>query len=113
LNQANAIFNQCYFIDVNGIGAWGGGRSLIIDPDGRVLQQAGEHETILTELLDLDHVHRTRDYGTLGLCQTWKQFREYKEGFPIYRDHSSSGEIYRNLSDIRHPSGKSFEHDRK
>ena len=36
INQANAIFNQCYFVDVNGVGPWGGGRSMIVDPDGRV-----------------------------------------------------------------------------
>ncbi len=42
LSRANAIFNQCSFISVNGVGPYGGGRSQIIDPDGRVLQQATE-----------------------------------------------------------------------
>ena len=31
--RANALFNQCYFFSINGIGEWGGGRSTIIDPD--------------------------------------------------------------------------------
>ena len=39
--RANAIFNQCYFVDVNIVGQYGGGRSQIIDPDGTVLQFAG------------------------------------------------------------------------
>ena len=41
INQANAIFNQCYFVDVNGVGPWGGGRSMIVDPDGRVAAAGG------------------------------------------------------------------------
>jgi len=56
VNQANAIFNPCYFVDINGVGPWGGGRSLIVDPDGRVLPQAGKREMSLTEIIDLDNV---------------------------------------------------------
>ena len=84
--RANAIFNQCYFISVNGIGTWGGGRSTMIDPDGRVLQEASANQTILTEIIDLDHVTRTREYGTLGLAQTLKQLRDAGHRFPIYED---------------------------
>ncbi len=102
LTQANAIFNQCYFIDVNGLGPWGGGRSLFVDPEGRVLQQAGEHDMILTELIDLDQVSKAREFGTLGLCQTWKQLREFQGRFPIYSNDISSGSIYQNLGEIRH-----------
>ncbi len=46
--RANALFNQCYFVSVNGVGEWGGGRSTVIDPDGRVLQQASTNQTFLT-----------------------------------------------------------------
>jgi formamidase len=84
--RANALFNQCYFISVNGIGTWGGGRSTFIDPDGRVLQEASANQTILTEIIDLDHVTRTREYGTLGLAQTLKQLRDAGHRFPIYAD---------------------------
>ncbi len=100
LAQANAIFNQCYVIDVNGLGPWGGGRSLFVDPEGRVLQQAGEHDMILTELIDLDQVRKTREFGTLGLCQTWKQLREFQGQFPIYSNDVSSGSIYQNLGEL-------------
>ena len=68
--RANALFNQTYFVSINGIGLWGGGRSTIINPDGRVLQEASTNQTILTEILDLDHTTRTREFGTLGLAQT-------------------------------------------
>jgi predicted amidohydrolase len=90
LSQANAIFNQCYFIDINGVGPYGGGRSLLVDPDGRVLQEAGTNETILTELLDLDHVTRTREYGTIGLNQTLKQLRDCGHEFPLYQGAKQS-----------------------
>lgn len=82
--RANALFNQCYFVSVNGVGPWGGGRSTIIDPDGRILQQAGTNQTFMTEMLDLDHTTRTREYGTLGLAQTLKQLRDSGHKFPAY-----------------------------
>jgi predicted amidohydrolase len=82
--RANALFNQCYFVSINGVGAWGGGRSTIIDPDGRILQQAGTNQTFMTEMIDLDHTTRTREYGTLGLAQTLKQLRDSGHKFPIY-----------------------------
>lgn len=85
--RANALFNQCYFVSINGIGQWGGGRSTIIDPDGRILQQAGTNQTFMTEILDLDHTTRTREYGTLGLAQTLKQLRDSGQKFPIYENH--------------------------
>jgi len=82
--RANALFNQCYFFSINGVGEWGGGRSTIIDPDGRILQEAGTSQTFLTELIDLDHTTRTREYGTLGLGQTLKQLRDSGHAFPVY-----------------------------
>ena len=84
--RANALFNQCYFISVNGIGEWGGGHSTMINPDGRVLQEASANQTFLTEIIDLDHVTRTREYGTLGLAQTLKQLRDAGHKFPVYHD---------------------------
>ncbi len=98
--QANAIFNQCYLVSVNGVGPYGGGRSLIVDPDGRVLQQAGDHETILTETLDLDHVTRTREYGTIGLAQTLKQLRDSGIAFPVYQNGSVRGGSFAHLGPL-------------
>lgn len=97
LSQSNAIMNQCYFIDINGVGPWGGGKSCIVDPDGRVLQQAGTNETILTEIIDLDKVTQTREFGTLGLAQTLKQMRDTDIQFPQYQNGFGSGEVFKNL----------------
>ena len=88
--RANALFNQCYFVSVNGIGDWGGGRSTIIDPDGRVLQEVSTNQTFMTEILDLDLVKRTREFGTLGLGQSLKQLRDSGHKFPVYDDDNLS-----------------------
>ncbi len=100
--RANALFNQCYFVSVNGIGEWGGGRSTIIDPDGRVLQQAGTNQTFMTEIIDIDHVRRTREYGTLGLAQTIKQLRDSGVRFPIYENGNLSKGSFKELGAIRY-----------
>lgn len=101
LSQANAIMNQCYFIDINGIGPWGGGRSMIVDPDGRTLQQVGNEETILTEIIDLDRVTRVREYGNLGLAQTLKQLRDTNITFPPYRGDMAAGEVFKTLGALQ------------
>ena len=82
--QANAICNQCYYVGVNGTGPVGGGRSMIVDPNGHVLQQADQHECILSEILDLDLVTTTREHGTLGLGLIWKSLRDDPATFPPY-----------------------------
>lgn len=99
LSRANAAFNQVYFIDVNGLGPWGGGRSAFFDPNGRVLQESGTSPTVLTEILDLEKVRETRERGTLGLCQTWKQLRDTNPALEMYRD-LPSGEIFQDLGDL-------------
>jgi predicted amidohydrolase len=98
ISQANAIFNQLYFLSVNGAQDGGRGQSIFIDPDGHVLQTAGENETILTEILDLDRVTRTREHGTIGLCQTLKELRDFPYEFPIYKHGISKGKVFKRIS---------------
>jgi formamidase len=76
LARANAIFNQAYFIDVNGLTPAGGGLSIFVDPNGRDLQAAGQQESVITEVLDLDLVASVRRTGTLGLSPVLKQLRD-------------------------------------
>lgn len=72
LLQARAIENQAYVAGVNRIGADPfyeySGRSLIIDPQGEILADAGEKQTWIEAELDLE-----------GL-------REYREGLPFLKD---------------------------
>jgi predicted amidohydrolase len=86
LAQANAIANQCFFVDINHAGALGNGRSIIVGPEGDVVYQAGEqHEVIPVTLdLDLDRVRGTRSNGIKGLGQMLKSFRDTTVDFPCY-----------------------------
>jgi formamidase len=67
LARANAIVNQAYVVNVNAGGELGVGGSLIVDPEGHVIAQAGTGEAELTAVLDLDAVTRARELGTAGL----------------------------------------------
>jgi predicted amidohydrolase len=100
--RANALFNQCYYISVNGIDIWGGGRSSMIDPDGRVLQEASTNQTILTEIIDLDRVSQTREFGTLGLGQTLKQLRDSGQVFPIYQNGKLAPGSFNQLGALKY-----------
>jgi formamidase len=102
MSRANAAFNQCYFIDVNGVGPWGGGRSAMYDPSGRVLQEYGAGGAVLTEILDLDLVTSTREFGTLGLCQTWKQLKNTNAPEPMY-DDLGAGAIFDTIGELELP----------
>ena len=97
LAQANAISNQLYFLNVNGLGVGGVGCSIFVDPQGRILQTSGESEIIMTEIIDLDLVSRVREYGTLGTSQLWKDLAHFKGDFPIYQGDILRGEIFQSL----------------
>ena len=101
ISQSHAILNQVYFLSVAGVGGAGIGKSIFIDPEGRVLQIAGERETILTEIIDLDNVKRVREYGTLGLSQLWKDLANFKGNFPIYQESIGSGEVLKSLGPLK------------
>jgi formamidase len=67
LARANAITNQCYVLNVNAVPSIGGGRSIGVDPEGRVLFELGQREEFVLEALDLDRVTHVRRHGTRGL----------------------------------------------
>ncbi len=73
----------------------------VLHPEGHVLQLAGERETILTEVIDLDLVHRVREYGTLGLSQLWKDLRSFRKKFPIYQQGVHRGKIFESLGNLK------------
>jgi omega-amidase len=64
LNQARAIENQMPVVAINRVGSDPNnrfcGHSMIIDPWGNVLTEAGEEETFLTADLDMTEVGRVR-----------------------------------------------------
>jgi predicted amidohydrolase len=82
--RASAAQNQCYWIDVNGLGAGGVGHSLVVGPSGDVLHQAGAGEEVIPLEIDLDRVRRERDRGLRGLGQPLKSFRDSRVEFGVY-----------------------------
>jgi deaminated glutathione amidase len=85
LSRATATTNQCYVFDINGIGDGGNGRSIICDPEGTVLYEAGSGEEMIPLEIDLEHVRRSRSRGLLRLGQPLKSFRDRSVDFPIYQ----------------------------
>jgi formamidase len=81
LARANAITNQAFVINVNAATSVGGGRSIGVDPEGRVLFEAGTGEELLTEVIDLDRVRQIRENGTRALNPLLKELREASPAF--------------------------------
>lgn len=73
--KANAIVNQVFVASVNAAAPEGIGRSLLVDPQGRVRVDSASSETrILTDVIDLDEVAAVRTYGTGGVTRPWLQY---------------------------------------
>jgi formamidase len=87
LARANAIANQCYVLNVNGALDVGGGRSIGVDAEGRVLFEGGSGEEYLSEVLDLDRVRAVRERGTRGMNRLLWQLSEHgpRAADPDYR----------------------------
>ncbi|GAM72484.1 aliphatic amidase amiE [Vibrio sp. JCM 19236] len=86
--RTHAVTNQCYFVDINGAGDLGNGKSIVVGPEGDVIYQAGETEQIITFEIDLNRVRRAREHGTMGLGQTLKSYRDNKVEYPQYQEES-------------------------
>lgn len=82
--QATGAMFQSYVFHINGLGVGGNGQSVIVDPAGRVLHEAGTHEALMPVEIDLDVVRRQRERGLLGLGQPLKSFRDSAVDFTVY-----------------------------
>ena len=97
LCQAAAIQNQCYVVNVNGVGGGGIGQSVIVDPEGNVEQKAGQRQENLISMIDLEDVQRSRDYGIAGVSRPLASFFHEKHRFgyqtrpfeqsPVYKEN--------------------------
>ncbi|THB81187.1 MAG: carbon-nitrogen hydrolase family protein [Desulfobacteraceae bacterium] len=84
--RAAAIQNQCYVISVNGVGvngvaSGGKGHSLIVDPEGHIVQEAGQLQENLIAMLDLETVQHSRDFGIAGVSRPLASFFHEKHRF--------------------------------
>jgi len=79
--RTNAVVNQCYFFDINGVGDGGTGRSLIVGPAGDIIHQAGIGREVMPVEIDLARVRRERVKGLMSLGQPLKSFRDSQVDF--------------------------------
>jgi predicted amidohydrolase len=82
--RASAATNQCWFFDINGVGDGGVGRSIVIDPAGYVLHEAGRDQEIVPIMVDFERARREREEGIRCLGQPLKSFRDRTLDFDIY-----------------------------
>ena len=75
LARANSIVNQVFTVSVNTAGPVGRGCSIVVDPEGTVLQETQDATAgVLYQTLDLASVQRVREVGTAGTNRMWAQF---------------------------------------
>jgi predicted amidohydrolase len=87
LARANAIVNQVFVASVNAATPDGLGRSILVDPQGRVRAEAdGAESIVLSDVIDLDDVTHARTYGTASVTRPWQQFDGTNEAIelPLY-----------------------------
>lgn len=94
LSQAAAIQNQCYVVGVNGVGGGGIGGSLMVDPEGGVVQQAGQVKENLISMFDLDRVQQVRDFGTAGVSRPLASFLHEDHRFSYQQQSLKNSCIY-------------------
>lgn len=100
LAQAAAITNQCYVVSVNGTGKWSNGQSLIVDPEGGILQQTGQLCENMTAILDLKRVETVRAYGTYGVTYPLASFFHERHRFGYQQEDYSQSPIWRFMERI-------------
>lgn len=98
--RATAAQQQCFFFDVNGLGAGGIGRSTVVGPHGDVLHQAGGSEEMFPIEIDLARVRRGRETGLRGLGQPLKSFRDRRVRFPVYGEGWEQHGFFANLGPL-------------
>jgi predicted amidohydrolase len=85
--SVRALENQAYFISLNAAGSYAGtnayGHSMIADPEGRIIYEAGGTEVNYCITLDVDFVKRTRTHGTFFTEQLVRQLNLFKIPMPF------------------------------
>ena len=74
--RATAAQQQCFYIDINGSGEQGNGKSLICDYEGSILDFAENERKIFEVEIDFELVRKARTNGFMGLGQPIKSFRD-------------------------------------
>jgi predicted amidohydrolase len=101
--RATAAQFQCYVFDVNGLGAGGVGKSLVVDPTSLVLHQSAGQEDMFPIEVDLSMVRRQRETGMKGLGQVLKSFRDRTVDFSVYDRNSGTDDYLKTLGPLEIP----------
>jgi len=87
LHFARAIENQSYLVSTNGTGPFMGnqtyGHSMVVDPEGKLVWEAGETPCNAVVTLDLDQVSRVRKYGSVYMDHYLQHLRDYNFPMPF------------------------------
>ena len=86
LCRAAAMVNQCYIVSVNGLNPGGIGQSVIVDPEGNMIQQANQLPENMMAMLNLDMVHQVRTYGTCGVSRAMTSYLHEAHRFPHQKE---------------------------
>ena len=87
LVQASSIVNQVYNLSVNAAAPIAMGESLVVDPNGDVIEQIfDDSNSIIYTIIDFDRVAQIRRDGTAGVNRMWEQFLpdDPEINLPIY-----------------------------
>ena len=101
--RASAAVHQCFFLDINGAGRIGNGRSGAYGPGGTVIYQAGDAYDVLAFEFDLNEVRRARERGWHGLGQTMKSFRDSAIDFPLLSKNGRHTPTMQQLGPLQKP----------
>jgi predicted amidohydrolase len=100
LHYARAIENQAYLVSTNATGPFMAnlsyGDSLVIDPEGKLLWEAGTEPTTAVVSLDLDLVTKVRQYGSLGMDHYIQHVRDYAFPQP-FADKIEEAPVFKDL----------------
>lgn len=84
LARANSIVNQVFTVSVNCAGPVGMGRSILVDPEGAVLQESPDETSgVLCQRIDFGAVAAVRERGTAGTNRMWDQFGPADRPIPL------------------------------
>ena len=83
LCRAAAMVNQCYIVSVNGLIPGGIGQSIMVDPEGNIVQQANQLPENMMAMLDLDKVQQVRTYGTCGVSRVMDSYFHESHRFDL------------------------------
>jgi omega-amidase len=97
-----ALENQAYFISLNTTGDNGDitayGHTMIADPEGRIIYEAGNTETNYCITLDADIVTRNRKHGTFFTEQLVRQLKLFNIPMP-FADKIDQAPVFKDLPD--------------